>query len=205
MRRLFILAAMLALPGLVFAQTEVVTFGLMMNSSNVPDPIGDDSTGGGDVSIRVDRNAGGAATRAFVTFRLNWRFDGEQNVTAAHIHRGAAGMGGRVVIGTGLVGPVMTNPRGGGSFVSMVEMEADDLDVIEEILASPGDFYMNVHTTANRGGHIRSQLLPRAASLVTGLQEQNAALEAKVDTLQAAVDDSTKLLARVARRFGLVP
>jgi len=205
MKRVFLLAVLLAAPGLVSAETEIVTFALMMNSTNVPSVIGDRSTGGGDISIRIDRDAGGTATKAYVTFRLNWRFDGEQSVTAAHIHRGDAGMGGPVVIGTALMGPLMTDPRGGGTFTSMVEMEFDDLSVIEEILVNPGGFYMNVHTAAHRGGHIRSQLLPPATSLISDLIDDNAALEAKVDGLQEELDAGNDLLERVARRLGLVP
>ncbi len=104
-------------------------------------------------------------------------------------------MSGPVVVATGLMGPLMTNPQGGGNFVNMVEMETDDLGVVEEILDGPGRFYMNVHTTANRGGHIRSQLLPRASSLIS---DHNGALQAKLDE----VND---LLGRVASRLGLVP
>ena len=177
----------------------------MMNSSNVPSVIGDRSTGGGDISIRIDRDADGTATRAYVTFRLNWRFDGEQSVTAAHIHRGGAGMSGPVVVGTALMGPLMTNPRGGGNFINMVEMATEDLAVVEEILDGPDGFYMNVHTTAHRGGHIRSQLLPRASSLISDLTDDNTALAAKVDALQAKLDEVSDLLRRVASRMGLVP
>ena len=117
MKRVLLLAVLVAAPGLVFAETEIATFGLMMNSSNVPSVIGDRSIGGGDISIRIDRDDGGTATRAYVTFRLNWQFEGEQNVTAAHIHRGGPGMSGPVVVGTGLMGPLMTNPQGAGNFI----------------------------------------------------------------------------------------
>ena len=204
MKRVFLLAVLVAVPGLVSAQTEIATFGLVMNSSNVPSVIGDRSTGGGDISIRIDRDAGGTATRAYVTFRLNWRFEGEQNVTAAHIHRGGPGMNGPVVVGTGLMGPLMTNPRGGGNFINMVEMATEDLAVVEEMLDGPGGFYMNVHTTANPGGHVRSQLLPRATNLISDLLDDNAALDAKVDALQGKLDDVNDLLRRVASRVGLV-
>ena len=146
------------------------------------------------------------ATKAYVTYRLNWRFEGEQNVNNAHIHRGAAGVGGGVVIPSGLVAPNMTNPQGAGNYTNVVEVDdPDQLAVVEEILANPADFYMNVHTAANRGGHIRSQLMPRGTTLIRQLQGDNAALSAEVAGLQAQVADMQELLARVARRLGLVP
>ena len=51
MKRLILLAVLVAAPGLLFAQTENASFMLLMNSSNVPNAIGDDSVGGGDVQI----------------------------------------------------------------------------------------------------------------------------------------------------------
>jgi len=206
MKRLILLAVLVAAPGLLFAQTENVSYLLELNSSNVPNAIGDNSLGGGQVQFRVDRNAGGVATKAYVTYRVNWRFEGQQSVNNLHIHRGVAGTGGRVVIPSGLAPPRMTNPQGAGNFTNVVEIDsADQLAVVEEILADPAGFYVNVHTAANRGGHIRGQLQPRATSLITQLQADNAALSAEVDSLQAQVDEVQDLLARVARRLGLVP
>ncbi len=74
----------------------------------------DNSFGNGNVWIRVDRDETGAATGAYVDYALNWRFDGQQSVSNLHIHRGAAGVGGRVVIPASFMGPQMTNPQGVG-------------------------------------------------------------------------------------------
>ena len=82
-------------------------------------------------------------------------------------------------------------------------METEDLPVVEEILDGPGGFYMNVHTTANGGGHIRSQLLPRATSLISDLLDDNAALDAKLDVLQEKLDEVNDLLGRTASRLSL--
>ena len=143
---------------------------------------------------------------AYVTYRVNWRFEGQQSVNNLHIHRGAAGSGGRVVIPSGLAAPMMTNPQGGGNFTNVVEIDsADQLAVVEEILADPAGFYVNVHTVANRGGHIRGQLQPRGTTLINQLQADNAALSAEVAGLQEQVADLQDLLARIARRLGLVP
>ncbi len=206
MKRMILLAVLVAAPGLLFAQTENVSFMLELNSSNVPNAIGDNSVGGGQVQFRVDRDAGGVATKAYVTYRVNWRFEGQQSVNNLHIHRSVAGTGGRVVVPSGLAAPQMTNPQGAGNFTNVVEVDsADQLAVVEEILADPAGFYVNVHTVANRGGHIRGQLNPRGTSLIRQLQADSAALSAEVDSLQTQLDDVQDLLGRVARRLGLVP
>ncbi len=100
---------------------------------------------------------------------------------------------------------MLWSPESNGypTFINMVEMETEDLPVVEEILDGPGRFYMNVHTTANGGGHIRSQLLPRATSLISDLLDDNVALDAKVDVLQEKLDAVNDLLERTASRLGL--
>jgi CHRD domain-containing protein len=67
--------------------------------------------------------------------------------TMAHIHRGGAQTAGPVVI-------ALANP---------IHDIADtcapvDKSVINEIVANPAGFYVNVHTTAHPGGAIRAQL-----------------------------------------------
>ncbi len=177
----------------------------------------DNSFGNGNVWIRVDRDETGAATGAYVDYALNWRFDGQQSVSNLHIHRGAAGVGGRVVIPAGFMGPQMTNPQGVGRYnVQVVVTDPEVLAVVEEVLANPEGFYVNVHSTANRRGHIRGQLRALAADRVTALQAENAELRASITELKttlteakaaiaAALADQTTLTARIAMRLGLVP
>jgi CHRD domain-containing protein len=66
--------------------------------------------------------------------------------TMAHIHRGAAGINGPVVIGFDV------NTLSGGSAAGV------DQGLINEILANPSGFYVNVHTSDFPGGAIRGQL-----------------------------------------------
>ncbi|HXN15712.1 MAG TPA: CHRD domain-containing protein [Usitatibacter sp.] len=69
------------------------------------------------------------------------------NAVAAHVHRGAAAVGGPVVI-------PMTSPTPG------VWMTAPSAVVSEDLLASfmKGELYLNVHSSAFPGGEIRGQL-----------------------------------------------
>jgi hypothetical protein len=69
------------------------------------------------------------------------------NVTAAHVHVGAAGANGGPVI------PLETPSEGtSGGCVPIAP------DLAQAILANPAGYYVNVHTTAQPAGAIRGQL-----------------------------------------------
>ena len=98
-------------------------------------------------------NASGSAvvrlrkSGALVCYRLR-----VQNVTlptaAAHIHRGAAGTNGPVVVPFSAPG---ANGVASGCTASTAEL-------IDEIAANPAGFYVNVHTNEHPAGAIRAQL-----------------------------------------------
>ena len=67
---------------------------------------------------------------------------------AAHIHRGAAGTNGPVVVG-------FAAPGANGVSTGCA---AATTATIDEILANPAGFYVNVHTKEHPGGAIRAQL-----------------------------------------------
>jgi hypothetical protein len=75
-----------------------------------------------------------------------------QNITlpavGAHIHRGAAGSPGPIVV-------PLTPPDASGMASGCV---AVDHALMSEILANPSAFYVNVHTTDYRPGAVRGQL-----------------------------------------------
>jgi hypothetical protein len=101
-----------------------------------------DADGTGTATIRILRAAG------TVCYRLR-----VQNIVlpaaGAHIHRGAAGSNGGIVVQ--FVAP-------GASGVSVGCTTGVSTTLIDEILANPAGFYVNVHTTTNPGGAIRAQL-----------------------------------------------
>jgi hypothetical protein len=68
--------------------------------------------------------------------------------TAAHIHRGAAGVNGPVVV-------PFTAPGDDGNSGGCAPADAA---LIGEIIANPAGFYVNVHTKEHPAGAIRSQL-----------------------------------------------
>jgi CHRD domain len=66
----------------------------------------------------------------------------------AHIHKGAAGVSGPVVV-------PFTPPGADGSSSGCVMVAAS---LIDDILANPAGYYVNVHTKEHPGGAIRAQL-----------------------------------------------
>lgn len=95
----------------------------------------------GSVVLRIRRAAG------LVCYRLH-----VENVTlptfAAHIHRGAAGANGTVVV-------PLEAPGATGTSDGCVQA---DQSLIDEILGNLSGFYVNVHTTEHKGGAARAQL-----------------------------------------------
>ena len=68
--------------------------------------------------------------------------------TGSHIHRGATGVNGPVVV-------AFTAPGTSGGSSGCATASAA---LIDEIVASPAGFYVNVHTTEHPSGAIRAQL-----------------------------------------------
>ena len=69
-------------------------------------------------------------------------------VTASHIHKGAAGVDGAVVV-------TFDAMKFNHSTQDCVKVEAG---IMAEIAIHPNDYYLNVHTKANPGGAVRGQL-----------------------------------------------
>lgn len=70
--------------------------------------------------------------------------------TAAHIHQGAAGKNGPVIV------PLTKSADGNTwSVPAGSKLNADQLKAYQA-----GELYVNVHTEANKGGEIRAQLKP---------------------------------------------
>jgi hypothetical protein len=95
----------------------------------------------GTAVLRIRKDAG------MVCYRLH-----VENVTlpttAAHIHRGGAGVNGPVVV-------PFTAPGADGNSSGCA---AADAALIDDILGNPPGFYVNVHTKEHPAGAIRSQL-----------------------------------------------
>lgn len=120
----------------------------MTGLQEVPGP--GDPDGTGTVEIQVVPAEG----------RLCWDLyaRGIDPATAAHLHRGAAGIAGPVVL-------MLTTPDAAGHSQGCATI---DQALAREIAGRAYDFYVNVHTAAQPNGAIRGQLRggPRARERV---------------------------------------
>jgi CHRD domain-containing protein len=120
--------------------TEGVRFFIaeLLGSNEIPPA---DANGRGTLAFRFDSGT------TEVCFTLSARGIALPAV-AAHIHRGAAGANGPVIV-------TVTPPDANGSSRGCVESTAA---IVAEILGNPAGFYANVHTPQFPGGAIRGQL-----------------------------------------------
>ncbi|HEX6161261.1 MAG TPA: CHRD domain-containing protein [Thermoanaerobaculia bacterium] len=120
--------------------TGSATFMATMNGANErPNP--GDPDGTGFAVVRFDR-ASGTVRYAIVTRDIN-------PPVAAHIHRGGADVAGPVVVD---FAPTFVNGAAAGT-------RSVATALIDEILANPAGFYVNVHNADFPGGAVRGQLV----------------------------------------------
>ena len=138
----------------------IVMTATLLPSNEVPAIASPENTGHGAVQItfNVTRDGTGAVTGGTAEFHFQLSgFPSSTTIIAAHIHPGAAGVNGGVLVSTGLVAtsPV-TQSDGVMSFTSApVTVPAA---LLQSIVNNPAAFYFNVHSPTNSGGVARGQL-----------------------------------------------
>jgi Cu/Zn superoxide dismutase len=122
------------------ASTTTYSYRATLSSKNeVPAPTASAKAAGVFTATVTDKQ-GKASIRWTLTFR---RLSGK--AVAAHIHKGAAGVAGPVVVP--LCGPCRNGQNA---------RQAIDHDLAEAL--EKGGYYVNVHTAKNQGGEVRGQL-----------------------------------------------
>lgn len=132
-----VLAAGLAAAFPVLAAAPVKMQTQLTGAAEVPGPGAE--KGMGEATLTFDSDKGQ------VCYMLHSM--GTDKPTMAHIHKGAAGVAGGVVVP--LTPPANGRSEGCASVAP---------DVMAAILATPSDYYVNVHTAAFPAGAIRGQL-----------------------------------------------
>ena len=107
----------------------------LSGSEEVP-PLSVPGSGRGSFTVGEDGSVSGSVTTTGV------------QGTMAHIHRGARGQNGPVVVPLAKSGDTYTAPAG-------AKLSAADLQAFRE-----GRLYVNVHTDRNKGGEVRGQMAP---------------------------------------------
>ena len=107
---------------------------VMLSGANEVPPVATSASGEGTISVGDDGSVSGSVTTKGV------------NGTAAHIHMGAAGKNGPVIVPLTKDGD--TYKAAPGAKLTMAQMAA----------FKAGELYVNVHSAANPNGEIRGQL-----------------------------------------------
>ena len=127
--------------------SETAKFTAQLSPTNeVPPVSGPESTASGTVTIElaIERDAGGAVSTAIASFQMQVsNFPLTSTITMAHIHRGAVGVNGLIVVDTGVSTGLFPLAAGAGtlsrSAISVTPVTA------QEILSNPAAFYFNIH------------------------------------------------------------
>jgi hypothetical protein len=130
-------------------------------SNEVPPVTNADSaaTGTMTLTINVTRDTAGIITGVTSSeFQVTMSgFPAGTVLTGAHIHPGAAGATGGVLINTGLANGEVTLAAGSGSFTKSQGVVIT-VEQAQNLMNTAANFYFNVHTQLNPGGAIRGQL-----------------------------------------------
>lgn len=116
------------------------------------------ASGTATITFNLTRDATGAIVSGTVDFNVTLSgFPAGSALTAAHIHPGAAGTNGSVLISTTIASGEITFPAGSGTLNKTgIAITADQANAI---IANPAGYYFNAHTAANPGGAVRGQLV----------------------------------------------
>lgn len=131
-------------------------------SQETPPVTNAESTGSGTATIdlNVTRDASGTITAQSINFQVNMQgFPSTTVVNIAHIHTGAAGAAGPILVNTTVAAGEVVLTNGSGSFSRVGITSGLTAAVAQSILDNPAGFYFNVHTTLNPGGVMRGQLV----------------------------------------------
>ena len=145
MRTLSALSLFLVLVLAAAPAQAVTTLAAALNGANER-PTAGDIDGSGFALVIIDPDAGTVRYALFA-----------QNIgapTAAHIHRGTSDVAGSVVVN---FNPSFSN----GVAIGTVTTGA--IPLLDEIIADPGGFYVNIHNADFPGGAIRGQLVAAAS------------------------------------------
>jgi hypothetical protein len=140
-----------------------IIFTAQMSAANEVPPVTNAESGGrgtASITLNVPRDSSGNVTGGG-TVNFNVQLTGFPPGTAAiaaHIHPGAAGVAGGVLVpvsGLSAASPIL---MADGTAALNLTGSTITQEQAQQIVANPAGFYFNVHTPANPGGAVRGQL-----------------------------------------------
>src|SRR5438477_2857882 len=165
MKRLYVIAllTLLAAP-CVFADTQdtVVFRTRMLPDNEVPPISAAGNSAASTITVRVTRDDRGNVNAATVTFDVDYTISSALTFTGLHIHNGPAGQNAPVVIDTGISSTntvsASTGSRRITKVVNYASTDTNGIRFVSGLLATPENYYVNIHTTAQPNGFMRGQL-----------------------------------------------
>lgn len=145
------------------SNTGPIVFTVQMSAANEVPPISNaeqNARGSATITFNVPRDSNGNITGGgSATFAVQLsQFPAGSSARAAHIHPGAAGANGPVLVDTGLTPATAIALNDGTGSVTLTQPSLLQADATN-ITANPGGYYFNVHTALNGGGAVRGQLV----------------------------------------------
>jgi hypothetical protein len=124
-------------------------------SQEVPPIKGLKADAAGHVTFDLTRNAAGAITAGEVIFYFNYKFPGPVTISGLHIHQGAKGANGGIVVDSGTSEPADADGQG-----NLTKVVSGVPATLQAILDNPRGYYVNLHTTtpAHPAGALREQM-----------------------------------------------
>lgn len=136
-------------------QTKFVFTADLKSTEENPPIASAEATCAGSATVTLDQ---AAKTGVFEMTVRSCPADTE--IANAHIHKGAKGVNGAVVVPSGLAAGEFKLTGGAGTLTKNIA--TIDAALLSEILASPDGFYFNIHSKTNAGGVIRAQLVKKS-------------------------------------------
>ncbi len=136
MKKLLVIFTSLVLAACAGTMSGGSTVNLSLSGAQEVPPLSVPGSGSGSFTIAADGSVRGSVTTTGVEGLV------------AHIHNGARGTNGPVIIPLAKSGNTYTAPA--GAKLNEAQMQA----------FKAGNLYVNVHTARNKGGEVRAQLQP---------------------------------------------
>ncbi len=136
--------------------SETVYFLATLSPENEVPPVATEASANAIITFHIRRDDNGDIVSAIADFDADYELPAADMATGFHIHEGAVGTNGAIVIDTGLSASEPADLELSGSLSRQVEVE--DLETLEDLMDDPSGFYVNLHTPANPDGLFRGQL-----------------------------------------------
>jgi len=134
----------------------------MLPDNEVPPIAAPGNSASATITVHVTRDEKANVNAATVTFDIDYTIASALTFTGLHIHNGLTGQNGPVVIDTGISGTnTVAAAAGSGKITRVVNYastDANGIKFVTGLLATPENYYVNIHTTVNPGGFMRGQL-----------------------------------------------